>query len=148
MDFVAPPAVPNPACFRRPRSGPCSQLLKWLPLLLLALALTGCRRYNSPPELVGMWQTDESRYAGKFLQFDEKYVIIGFGDESVPRVQRIVGIKKSSMGVMRHYDFELRDEEGVRDHISLQYLPNDGGQIELSHPAGVVWKKVTPPPSE
>lgn len=123
------------------------------PILAAALCLTmlflaGCRRYNSPPELVGMWQTDDKRYTGKFLQFDDKFVITGLGEDQFPKVQRISGMKMSAMGIMHQYEFELRDEDGNRDRLSLQYLPNDGGQIELSNPKRVIWKKVTPPPAE
>ncbi|MDR3765233.1 MAG: hypothetical protein P4M01_14180 [Acidobacteriota bacterium] len=117
-------------------------------LCLLLLVLTGCRTYNAPPQLVGMWQSEDQRYTGKFLQFDDKFVITGFGEEKFPKVQRIVGLKQTTAGAVQHFEFDLRDEEGMRDHLSLQYLPNNGGQVELSNPKNVIWKKTTPPPAE
>lgn len=118
--------------------------LKLFPLVCLLLVLSACKGIQSPPELVGVWKTEDARYVGKFLQFDEKFVVTGFGEEQFPKVQKITKMKVEVLGVLKNYDFDLRDEQGNTDHIRLQYIPSNGGEVQLSNPRNVVWHKFKP----
>jgi hypothetical protein len=50
-----------------------------LPVLLVFLAALACAREDVPPELIGRWTTDDSRYADRSLEITADRIIFGVG---------------------------------------------------------------------
>jgi len=118
------------------------KLSKFLPMLLL-LFLCSCRQPVVPNGLIGTWQTSDPRYQGKYLQIDDKFVVLVLGEEVVPEVERIVRIESRREGLFTTYVIESKDQQGQRKKITIQYTPKNGGELRLSNPIQVLWKKVS-----
>ena len=118
------------------------KLSKFLPMLLL-LFVCSCRQPVVPSELIGTWQTSDPRYQGKILQIDDKFVVVGLGEELVPKVERIVRIESRREGPFTTYVIDSKDQEGKREKITVQYTPKNGGELRLSNPRQVLWTKAS-----
>lgn len=120
------------------------KLYKCLPVLILLIFCGACHRSQSAPsEIAGTWRTDSPRYEGKFLQFDQDFVIVGLGDETLPKVEHIERIAVRRQGPIVTYVIESRDQEGTHYKITVQYSPLNGGELRLSNPRQVVWKRAS-----
>jgi len=118
------------------------KLSKFLPMLLL-LFLCSCRQPVVPNALIGTWQTSDPRYQGKFLQIDDKFIVLGLGEELVPKVERIVRIESRREGPFTSYVIDSKDQQGLREKITIQYTSRNGGELRLSNPIQVLWKKAS-----
>lgn len=115
---------------------------KCVPVLILLLVCAACQRSKpAPSEILGTWQTDDPRYNGKFLRFDEDFLVLGLGEDVVPKPEHIEHITVSHEGIATIYLIEARDQDRALDRITVEYSPQNGGELRLSNPHQIVWKK-------
>jgi len=115
--------------------------LRIIPVLLLLLALLGCKVHWAPAPLQGMWHTDTPKYASNFVRFDEDYIVIGLGEDITPKAERIIKIVAVPIAGSTHYDIESVDDKGIHNVLHFLYTPANGGEIRLSNPRHVIWRK-------
>jgi hypothetical protein len=94
-----------------------------------------------PAELNGTWRTEDARYQGKFLQFDGKYITTGLGEEQLPKVELITHLEVRHEGPGITCVIDARDQQGNTERLTVMYSPQDGGELRLSNPRQVLWKK-------
>lgn len=117
---------------------------KFLPVMILLLSFAACRlSQNVPPELSGTWRTEDEKYKDKFMQFDESYVTVSINEEIVPKVELIKHIETHKEGPRTTYIIEAEDQQGNKDKMTVLYSPQNGGELRLSNPRVVVWKRVS-----
>lgn len=117
-------------------------LCRLLPSLILLLLCLGCTKSPKvPAELNGTWRTQDPRYEGKFLQFDESYITTGLGDEQIPKVELITHLEVRHEGPGITCVIDARDQQGNTERITVMYSSQEGGELRLSNPRQVLWKK-------
>lgn len=116
-----------------------------LALCVLMIPAVACRHSQSiPPELAGNWVTDDPRYAGKNMIIDKDgYITLITNPESKPKAERIDKMTSTKEAGAATYVFETTDIAGAHDKITLTYRAANGGELRLSHPNQVVWKRAT-----
>ena len=118
------------------------RLLRLLPLFLVLLSATACFRSSAAPkELVGNWTTDDEKYQGKKLEIDQDFIVLFFGDDAMPKAERIDHVASTQEAGGTTYVFETSDKAGVHNKIKVSYRPANGGELRLSNPSQVVWTR-------
>lgn len=98
----------------------------------------GCQQGGTvPPQLIGMWKTDEPKYADRYVEFTEELLIFGTGGGAAT-LNQIEKVDKDNEGFGTAYTVHYKDSEGGKWSLSLVYYPK--GTIELKNRKGV-WKK-------
>jgi hypothetical protein len=122
------------------------KFIRFLPLLLLLMPAAACKRLPGvPQELVGNWVTQDAKYQGKAISIDQQFIVVIQDEETPPKVERIDHMTASSEAGVTTYVFEASDQAGQHDKVTVMYRAVNGGELRLSHPAGVVWQRETPP---
>ena len=62
-------------------------------ICLLAFAACDKVQTRLPNELIGSWTTDEPAYRNRAVKLEKDYVLIGFGEDVTPTVQRITKVE-------------------------------------------------------
>ncbi len=113
-------------------------------MLVLAICLVGlgvaCNSTKVPNELQGIWRTDNPDYKGKFIKFDQKYVVLGIGDEKVvPR--KVEEITTSTEGKEKLYTLKTNEKDEGEYSFSFYFNPAEGGTIRFKNQPQLQWKK-------
>jgi hypothetical protein len=112
-------------------------------LLLLPIVGGGCDWNRSrfiPDDLVGVWRTDDPRYRDRTLELGKANAVIGVGADK-PSIESVESVKIQPAGEDTNYSIDCRGGDGTRHLLTLRFSPNAGGEIRLSHPPNVVWKR-------
>ena len=112
-------------------------------LLLLPIVCSGCDWNRSrfiPNDLVGVWRTEDPRYRDRSLELGKANAVIGTGADK-PSIESVESVKIQSAGEETTYSIDCRSGDGTRHLLTLRFTPNAGGEIRLSHPQNVVWKR-------
>jgi hypothetical protein len=112
-------------------------------LLLLPIVCGGCDWNRSrfiPDDLVGVWKTDDPRYRDRSLELGKANAIMGTGSDK-PNIESVESVKIQKAGEQTTYSIACRTTDGTRHLLTLGFSPNGGGEIRLSHPHDVVWKR-------
>lgn len=112
-------------------------------LLLLAIVCGGCDWNRSrfiPDNLVGVWRTDDPRYRGRSLELGKESAVIGVGGDK-PSIESVESVKTQQPEQETTYEISSRGADGTRHVLILRFSPNGDGEIRLSHPQNVVWKR-------
>jgi hypothetical protein len=114
-----------------------------LQLLAAVILMTLCAACNSaklPHELLGIWRTDVPAYKGKFMKLDEKYLVLGVGDEKVvPR--KIEEVSYTTEGKEKLYTVKTNEKDEGEYTISFYFNPAEGGTIRFKNQPQLQWKK-------
>jgi hypothetical protein len=123
------------------------RLFRLLPLFLVILSAAGCRHFQQgvPQELLGNWVTDDENYQGKSFEIDQEFIVLFLGEDHQPKAERIDRVSSTSEAGLITYVFETSDKAGVRDIVKVLYRPALAGELRLSNPSQVVWKRAEPP---
>jgi hypothetical protein len=117
----------------------CGQLL----LLLLPIIGGACDWNDSkfvPGELIGVWRTDDARYRGRAIELGKDSAVIETGsDQASP--ESVESVKIQPAGKETTYSIRCRAADGTRHVLTLRFSPSGGGEIRLSHPQNIVWKR-------
>ena len=97
-----------------------------------------------PKELVGNWTTDDAAYQDKSLEIDQGFIVLFLGEDTLPKAKRIDRITSTKQAGETAYVFETSDKAGTHDTIRVLYRPVRGGELRLSNPSQVLWKRATP----
>jgi len=97
-------------------------------------ALFGCQQeVNVPRELVGVWNTSSTKYTDRYIEFTEKALIFGLGNDQTS-VHDIKKINTEGDQLGRGYTFYYRDSEGEKWTLSLTYFSSyDDGAFQLQN---------------
>ena len=95
-------------------------------------ALFGCQQeVNVPRELVGVWNTSSPKYTDRYIEFTEKALIFGLGNDDTS-VHAIKKIKTEDDQLRPVYTLYYRDSEGDKWTLSLTYFSSyDDGAFQL-----------------
>ncbi len=115
-------------------------------LLLLTTSLGCDRTLKAPPrDLLGVWTTDAPAYQGRFIKFEDQYLLFGVGQGRSSPMQQISRIEVRQDGPRTVYTVHSEDAEGGHV-IVLVYDPSNGGSLRIKNQGTVVWKKRAPAP--
>jgi hypothetical protein len=112
-------------------------------LLLLSMFCGSCDWNRSrfvPSELIGVWKTDDVRYRGRSLELSVDTALIETGSDE-PGTEAVESVKIQPTGAETTYLIRCRASDGTRHMLSLRFSSRGGGEIRLSHPDRVVWKR-------
>jgi hypothetical protein len=112
-------------------------------LLLLPIVCSGCNWNRSrfiPDSLVGVWRTDDPRYRGRSLELGKDSAVIGTGGDK-PSMESVESVKIRPAGEETTYSINCRAADGTQHLLTLRFNPSRDGEIRLSHPDGIVWRR-------
>ena len=113
----------------------------WI-ILLIFSACQNEQKITVPDELVGVWKTKESKYAGSFFEFGEETIIIGTveGDKNSNLIKSIEKKAVGSEGnILYTIHYGNSEEENIK--LSLLYNPKNGGTVRFQNQDQIVWVK-------
>lgn len=88
-----------------------------------------------PDELIGSWTTDEPVYQGRSVKLEKDYVLIGFGEDVTPTVQRITQVHTAKLEKGFACTIDSADKEGPHQ-LTVFFNPAEGGFIYFKHLRG------------
>lgn len=108
----------------------------WTIIVVLFVA-TGCHRDRAvvPDELVGSWTTDDPVYRGRSLKLEKEYVLVGFGEDVNPTVQRITKVEIIRNATTNSTTIYSTDKEGLHE-LTVYFEPSDGGSLYIKNLRG------------
>ena len=119
--------------------------LRWLFIAAAILILfPGCRSREEvviPPELVGIWKTEDPRYENRYFEFTPGTLTLGRGEERT-EIHPIRSIKKSQdvHGTLYAVGY-MNYAENFEDILLFYYDPGEGGTIRFKNLPEIVWAK-------
>jgi len=111
-------------------------------VILLSSACQYEQKTTAPDELIGVWKTMEPKYAGSFLEFTEKNIIIGTieGDKNSSAI-KTVGIKAIGSEGNILYTIHYGNSEDENITLSILYNPANNGTVRFQNQDRIVWVK-------
>ncbi len=116
-----------------------------LPLLLSAVLISGCGwfRDEAPEPLIGVWVTDETRYAGTSLEITDKLVVFNTIDGQT-FVNFITDIEKTEEKGLTFYDISYKDRKGLEYTLSVSLRQQGGKKIlQFRNQTNMDWRPKT-----
>jgi len=117
--------------------------LRMTVIILMLLVCVGCSHHYTPlpPEVKGVWTTDDPRYRDRFLELSQAFVIVVTGPHDTPSVQLVDKVEIEPMGLDEALTIYSTDySDGAHYQMALQFSPANGGEIRFKN-QGQVWKR-------
>lgn len=92
-----------------------------------------------PDELIGSWTTEEAVYQGRAVKLEKDYLLIGFGEDVNPTVQRITKVETDKIPTGEACTIYSMDKEGTHK-LTVFFDPSDGGFVFFKNVRGK-WRK-------
>ncbi len=117
----------------------------WIMLALVAaLTNAGCSRPNPrllPKEIEGVWTTDDPRYADRFLELSQAFVIVVTGRRDAPRVEWVDKVQTSPSTSRTTYRISSTDRSGENgEELTIFFSAANGGEIRFPNQKAV-WRR-------
>jgi hypothetical protein len=108
----------------------------------MLMACLGCHPQNAttvPAPLVGLWESADGRYAGRYLAFSKKLVTFGTGrsNEAAHYVRKVESAPSTDNGMV--YTLHCRDEAGAIWQLTVIHYPVPTPSLRLGNQR-VVWQ--------
>jgi len=104
----------------------------------------GNKDQRIPVNLIGVWKTDQPRYADRPFEITKDALILEQGEGYYEfSVYPIVDVRTSNSGEKTDYVITYTGEKGLRYEFSFSYYPREGGVLELKNRQGFLWKRTT-----
>ena len=118
-------------------------LVKTFLTIMIVISFIGCQDMQDvtvPLHLIGIWETSAPKFEDRYLEFTERLIIFGTGEDSL-KLHRIWKIETTkSKGNRILYTFHYKDSEGEKWTLALTYNPDSGGTIQLQN-RDEIWEK-------
>ena len=109
----------------------------------IMLCATNCRlEINVPSFLIGTWGTTSPKYKGRYIQFTEKTLAFGIGENEKDE-HMVSKIKMEVKKGIRLFTFYYEDAEGDTWPFSILYNPHYNDGIFQLKNGREVWKKIS-----
>lgn len=115
--------------------------LKATSLLAVFLISVACRNDQGrlPDELVGSWSTENPAYRNRQVKLEKDYVLIGFGEDVTPTVERITKVETLKITTGIACTIFSADKEGSHQ-LTIFFNPKEPGFLYLKNVPGK-WHK-------
>ena len=111
-------------------------------ILAIALCLFGCGAppvKTIPAELVGVWNTDAPKYAGRYFELKKDTVVFGMG-EGKATTNTVLEVKATPQDTKMLYDISYLAKEGTPQKFSF-YYEQPTTTIQIKSQEKMNWKK-------
>ncbi|HSB73214.1 MAG TPA: hypothetical protein VLT62_28140 [Candidatus Methylomirabilis sp.] len=117
--------------------------------IALLASLSSCKAAQEPvvlpPELIGVWKTDDPRYVDRSFELKADTITLsmgGGGNDPYP----IQKLEKRQDPPGTSYLLTYRNSvAGIQDTLSFDYEMGAGGAIRFKNQRNIVWKKEPKP---
>jgi hypothetical protein len=111
--------------------------------------LSGCNAAREPgvvpPDLIGVWKTDDPRYIDRYFELTADTITVGTGENGKDPYAIHSVAKHLDMRGISYLVTYVNPVESVTDTLSFDYEPRDGGMIRLKSQRSIVWKRAPGP---
>ncbi len=111
--------------------------------LILIVLFSGCQSWKEdsfPHEIVGVWETEETRYDGCFFEIIDNKIIFSNSNEDYTDINTITGIQKTVEQDKTLYLIEFENNEGLEFKCSLFYMKRGSRDwIQFKNQEKVQW---------
>lgn len=147
MRLPSKPRAPTPLVTDAIKSPPRT---RWsIPVLAAGIALAAgawrlkpAPRAELPRDVVGTWQTSDSRYAGRQLVLTDETIFQTDAGGATGTPDRITSLSVDARGDTMSVAIQ-HESEGQVATLHLVYVKSPEEYITLRNPAGVLWRRVT-----
>lgn len=110
---------------------------------MIVISFIGCQDMQDvtvPLHLIGIWETSAPKFEDRYLEFTERLIIFGTGEDSwkLHRIWKIETAKSKGNRIL--YTFHYKDSEEEKWTLALTYNPDSGGTIQLQN-RDEIWEK-------
>lgn len=116
-------------------------------ILVCMSATFGCqvnKNQSVPVGLIGIWNTDEPRYADRPFEITRDAVIVERGEGCYEfTVYPIVEVKANTSQEGTDYIITYTAQRGLKYEFSFSYYPKEGGVIEFKNQKGFLWRRTS-----
>jgi hypothetical protein len=117
-----------------------------LALLAVCLFYWPERPTYMPKKLWGIWQTDQERYAGRYLDISEAIFTIGQGQQQL-QVFFIHQVKMDIVGPRERYTLFYREhaknQEPLQTFTFFLQKTQEGDRIQMRNQGDILWHRTT-----
>lgn len=116
--------------------------LRMIGAAVIAVVLSGCGGATElPPELYGVWRTDEPRYADRFIELTAQQIVFGLGGQESSR-HFITSVDTEATLAGARYTIEYRaTEDDSISSVSLLTEHRDGLALRLHNQPSFRWRR-------
>ena len=93
-----------------------------------------------PPELIGLWHTDDQRYIDRYFTIDESTIILGQGGDR-QALFFIKDVDKENLGEYNFFKLNCIDEENNDEYIFQIQYKFSNGVVNFVNINNVIWTK-------
>ncbi|SRR6266496_4930222 len=112
-----------------------------LALVILYLMVGRSRKEDSVPKpLWGYWTTSAPGYENRYLELDDRYILIGVNEEDMPDLQRVSRVECHSVAAQMTCTLYSSNSE-TDSQMTVDYAPTAGGEMTIKNQRGIVWKR-------
>jgi hypothetical protein len=108
------------------------------------LASTACSYRMSnvlPKDVAGVWSADDPRYAGRYMELSEAFVIVITGRKDPARVEWVDSVETEPAAAGTKMTIAATERSsGESEKMILLFDPANGGEIRFQNQS-VVWRR-------
>lgn len=111
--------------------------------LIMAVTFYGCGKIKSiPDELLGTWETSESRYANTYFEFGLNTITFKDKEGNIDNYTiSSIKMKKAEGNDWYEYMIKYKNEETKKVEFSFYYDPTNEGSLRFKNQELIVWHK-------
>src|ERR1700710_2229462 len=106
-------------------------------LITCLLTLLACTKERNPlPNgLIGSWTTDEPAYQNRAVRLEKDFVIVGFGEDVTPTIQKITRVDTLTIETGIACTIYSTDKEGPHQ-LTVYFNPKEPASLFLKNVPG------------
>ena len=108
--------------------------------LCFIVALQGRKEDPVPKQLWGYWTTDAQGFENRYLELDDRYILVGVNEEDMPDLQRVSRVSCHPIGETLSCTLYTSNSE-TNLKWTLDYSPDNGGEVRIQNHRGLVWHR-------
>jgi hypothetical protein len=108
--------------------------------IMVVFGVRGKKEDPIPKQLWGYWTTDAEGYKDRYLELDDRYVLIGVSEEGMPDLQRVSKVNCRPAGERLSCIIYSSNSE-ASFQLTVDYSPEHGGEVHIKNQQDIVWHR-------
>lgn len=108
--------------------------------LMFVFGIHATKEDPVPQQLWGYWTTEAQGYENRYLELDDRYILIGVNEEDLPDLQRVSEVKCRATDEKLACTLHSSNSE-TNFQLTLEYSPENKGELRIKNQHGVVWHR-------
>jgi hypothetical protein len=120
-----------------------ARILFAIPLLATTLGCQSGDGKTAPDNIIGVWKTSDSKYAGRYIEIKNDTIIFGTGGDTF-QLHAIADVDASHERNSTLYTISHINHHGQRYEFAFYYDPDNNGMMRLKNRRHIIWTRGKP----